>query len=345
LILFYAAGIPLSIPNYAEKAFGPPTDELSLIDKIYLSTMLILQTRDLTSPSNSPGLEIPFIIEIGESPVSVIKRLSDLGLITNSGALRNYLVYSGLDKNIQAGEFTLSGGMTPIEIVNILQDSSPLFAEITILAGWRVEEIADALQYTGVTINQDNFLEEVINNKAEGFLYPGVYTFPRDITATPFVKTFINSFNNAITQEIKNGFDNNNLSFQEAITLASIVEREAVIDEEMPIIASVFINRLKIGMKLDADPTVQYALGFNYDQGTWWTNPLSLSDLEVDSPYNTYLYPGLPPGPICNPGLNALRAVAFPAQTPYYYFRATCDNSGRHYFAETFEEHSSNACP
>ena len=111
----------------------------------------------------------------------------------------------------------------------------------------------------------------------------------------------------------------------------------------MPRIASVFLNRRAIGMKLDSDPTVQYALGFNND--TWWTNPLSLADLQVDSPYNTYLNPGLPPGPICNPGLAALKAVAFPEQTPYFYFRAACDHSGRHLFAETFEQHKSNACP
>jgi UPF0755 protein len=98
-------------------------------------------------------------------------------------------------------------------------------------------------------------------------------------------------------------------------------------------------------MKLDSDPTVQYALGYNPDKKTWWTNPLSLQDLQIDSPYNTYLYMGLPPGPIANPSLTALQAVAFPAQTPYYYFRSACDGSGKHTFAETFEEHLQNECP
>jgi len=97
-------------------------------------------------------------------------------------------------------------------------------------------------------------------------------------------------------------------------------------------------------MKLDTDPTVQYALGYNASQGTWWTNPLSSADLQFDSPYNTYLYAGLPPGPIANPSLSALRAVAFPAETPYYFFRARCDGSGLHVFAVTFEEHLQNGC-
>jgi UPF0755 protein len=113
----------------------------------------------------------------------------------------------------------------------------------------------------------------------------------------------------------------------------------------MPLIASVFLNRLNADIKLDADPTVQYAVGYNAAQATWWTNPLSFEDLQLDSPYNTYLYAGLPPGPICNPSIDALRSVAFPAQTPYYFFRAACDGSGRHLFAETFDEHVNNACP
>jgi len=110
-------------------------------------------------------------------------------------------------------------------------------------------------------------------------------------------------------------------------------------------IASVFYNRLRASMKLDSDPTVQYALGYNDEKGTWWTNPLSLDDLKANSPFNTYLYPGLPPGPIANPSLEALKAVVFPAESPYFYFRAACDNSGTHVFSVSFEEHVNNACP
>jgi UPF0755 protein len=151
-------------------------------------------------------------------------------------------------------------------------------------------------------------------------------------------------FSNTLSYEIKAGIEQQGLSLYEGVILASIVEREAILAEEMPIIASVFYNRLAIGMRLETDPTVQYAIGYNPGQGTWWTNPLSLSDLQIDSPYNTYLYPGLPPSPISNPSITALQAVAFPAQTPYYYFRAACDGSGRHNFSETYDQHLSNAC-
>jgi UPF0755 protein len=122
------------------------------------------------------------------------------------------------------------------------------------------------------------------------------------------------------------------------------VERESIDREEMPMIASVFLNRLEAGIKLEADSTVQYALGYNARHDSWWKSPLSSADLSIDSPYNTYRHPGLPPGPIANPGLDALRAVAFPARTPYYYFRAACDRSGKHVFAQTFDEHLANAC-
>jgi UPF0755 protein len=153
------------------------------------------------------------------------------------------------------------------------------------------------------------------------------------------------NFENQVNSELRGGFSTQGLDLCQAVVLASIVQREAMVEEEMPIIASVFFNRLNSGAVLASDPTVQYALGYNQSQGTWWTNPLSLEDLQVDSPYNTYIYAGLPPGPISNPGLAALKAVAFPAQTPYYYFRAACDGSGRHLFSETFDEHLANECP
>jgi len=159
------------------------------------------------------------------------------------------------------------------------------------------------------------------------------------------IAELVRNFAYHLSPDLRQGFQQQGLSIYQAVTLASIVQREAVQEEEAPIIASVYLNRLRIQMKLDADPTVQYALGFNPSLNTWWTNPLSMADLQIDSPYNTYIYVGLPPTPISNPGINALRAVAFPAQTAYYFFRARCDGSGFHEFAQTFEEHLQNACP
>jgi UPF0755 protein len=159
------------------------------------------------------------------------------------------------------------------------------------------------------------------------------------------VSYLANRFIGDLDSQLMDGFQVQGLTLFQAVTLASIIEREAVNPEEMPLIASVFLNRIRLGMKLESDPTVQYSLGYNATTNTWWKVPLSLADLEFDSPYNTYLYAGLPPGPISAPGVEALRAVAEPQDSPYLFFRAKCDGSGEHNFAETFEEHLLNACP
>jgi UPF0755 protein len=217
-----------------------------------------------------------------------------------------------------------------------------------------MEEIAASLPTSGLSATPEQFLEVADNPhyldsmpeavSTEGFFYPDAYILPRETNAEGLVEVLTRNFALHITTDLTEGFSRQGLTVYQAVTLASIVEREAIQDEEAPQIASVYLNRLNIGMKLDADPTVQYALGFNPVQGTWWTNPLSVEDLQVASPYNTYGNAGLPPGPISNPGLNALQAVAFPAETPYYYFRARCDGSGLHIYAETFDEHVANEC-
>ena len=345
LLLIFLAGVPLSIPDMAAEIYGPASQSLSTIDKVYLSTRLILEKDQLTQPANIYGSETAFQVAFGESPPSIIERLKTQGLIQYPDSFRRYLVYSGLDTQIQAGDYRLSPIMSPLEIARALQDPTPSDVDFAVLAGWRVEEIAASLPTSGLNITPDEFLQAAQNPIAEGYLFPGVYTLPRDTSPDLLVRTLLNAFHESVTTELEVGFEKQGLTTQDAVILASIIQRESIVEDEMPIIASVFLNRLADGVKLDADPTVQYALGYNSSQRTWWTNPLSSTDLGVDSLYNTYLYPGLPPGPICNPGINALKAVAFPAQTPYYFFRAACDESGRHLFAETFEEHVANECP
>jgi len=179
----------------------------------------------------------------------------------------------------------------------------------------------------------------------EGFFYPDSYLVPRAATVDQLLDLIARNFVLHITDDMRAGFTAQGLDLYQAATLASIVERESIQDEEQALIASVFLNRLNVGMTLGSDPTVQYALGYDSSAQTWWTNPLSLDDLKFDSPYNTYIYAGLPPGPISNPSLGSLQAVAFPETSPYYYFQATCDGSGYHTFAITFEEHLANGCP
>jgi UPF0755 protein len=179
---------------------------------------------------------------------------------------------------------------------------------------------------------------------AEGFLAPGKYVLPRSTSAEQLVFLLLQQSSVGLTPELRSGFSAHGLTVFQAVTLASIIQREAVEAEEQPSMASVFLNRLAAGMRLETDPTIQYALGFDPVTNSWWKSPLSVDDLAIQSPYNTYQNPGLPPGPISNPSLSALQAVAYPAQTPYYFFRARCDGSGLHDFSETFDQHLQSGC-
>lgn len=359
IIVFMLGALALAVPPRAEQLFGLPSPGLNALQRLSYSLILLVQQEDLVQPADPHGTEKQFKIQMGESTASVIGRLWEQGLISDPAAFRTYLLYSGLDTTLQAGTYKLSPSLSPVQLAQILQDSTPAEVSFRILPGWRLEEIAAALPTSGLNITPEAFLEfsrsipqdtsfsnELSpSNSLEGFLLPDIYIVEREISVGEFIHRILENFESNLNPRYRERFSQQNLSLLEAVTLASIVQREAVAEDEMPLIASVFFNRLAIEMKLDTDPTVQYALGYNARQNTWWTNPLSLEDLQVDSPYNTYLYPGLPPGPIANPSLAALRAVAFPAQTPYYYFRAGCDESGRHNFAETFDEHLRNACP
>ncbi len=348
----------LNLPDQVEATFGPPDPALDPARRILYSAMLLWQADDLTQPVDPEGAERAFQVEMGESTPSVIGRLWQEGLIRNPGAFRTYLSYAGLDTSLQAGNYQLSPAMAPLEMAQTLQDATPKEVTFYILSGWRAEEIAAALPTSGMNISQEAFLTAVHSRypgytfsaelpsppSVEGFLFAGEYVLGRDLTARQLVKAFVDRFDSQVSPDLRKGFARQKLTLFQAVTLASMVEREAVLDEEMPMIASVFINRLNVGMKLDSDPTVQYAIGFNKEQNTWWTNPLKLDDLKIDSPYNTYLNTKLPPGPIANPGLEALQAVAFPARTPYFFFRAACDGSGRHLFSKTYDEHIHNEC-
>lgn len=346
------------IPQKAAEEFGEPAAHLTLYQRFNYAFRLYLHKKSLTEPHNVNASPTAFHVEYGESLVSISNRLEQEGFIIDAEAFMIYLIYSGLDTGVQAGDFLFDSPMNTIDIAHGLQDATPGKVVFTILSGWRIEEVALSIKSSGLEFDPQDFiamayypndillpigLEKV--NSLEGFLFPAVYNFERDIPVDKMIQTFIQNFSENITPDLIEAYQRNGLSLLEAVILASIIEREAVLVEEQPMIASVFFNRLSVGMKLETDPTVQYSLGYNVSQDSWWTNPLSVEDLAIDSLYNTYLYSGLPPGPICNPGLSALKAVAYPAQTQYFYFRADCDGSGRHQFAYTFEEHLKNECP
>lgn len=346
----------MRLPRQAGEIYGPASPQLSAAQRYRLSAQLVWNRDELLVPPNANALEQDFSVALGESTDTLINRLSQQGLIQNTNLFRDYLIYTGLDTQLQAGEYRLSAALSAVEIAERLLDATPTDIQFAILPGWRIEEVAASLPTSGLSISPEDFITSAQTRPAgysfsaegksmEGFLLPFLYKIPRESTAIDLITIISTTFDVQVGSDIRRGFADQGLSLEEAIVIASIVEREAVLQEEQALIASVLLNRIAIGMKLETDPTVQYALGYNALQESWWTNPLSFADLEVNSPYNTYVFAGLPPGPISNPSLTAMEGVAFAAQSPFYFFRATCDNSGRHNFAVTFDEHQANACP
>ncbi len=358
LAFFILAGIYLVLihfPSRASLLYGPPAPSLSISERIEYAARLLLHGDVLTLSLYPDGVDLSFRIEQGESIASIAARLAQSSIIADAQAFYDYVVYTGLDLTIQAGDYTLNPALSIIDTAHELQDATPDDVRFVILPGWRMEEIAASLPTSGLDISPEIFvtasqappavLDIPFSSTMEGFLLPGSYILSRSTTVDQLLEIIARNFVWHMSDEMRAGFAAQNLDVYQAVTLASIVERESINDEELPLIASVFINRLNIGMTLGSDPTVQYALGYDSIHQTWWTNPLGLDDLKIDSPYNTYIYAGLPPAPIANPGLEALRAVAFPEVSPYYYFQAACDNPGYHTFAKTFEEHLANGCP
>lgn len=346
----------LGLPETLVK-LGPASPSLDLVERFSLMAYLLFHLGDLDSAVGETNEVYKIEVTQGDSAAEVVAQLEVVGLLEDGTLLRNYLQYRGLDTSIEAGGYELSGGMSVREIAEALQSAKVQERVFTVVEGWRREQIAQALAESNLGIQPNDFIQASSqlppaysslvdippSVSLEGLLFPDTYTFDPDADAEEMVTSMLENFNQRVVADLRAGFQSQGFSLYQALILASIVEREAVVPDEREIIASVFINRLSLDMKLEADPTVQYALGQQPD-GSWWKAPLSLEDLEINSPYNTYLYQGLPISPICNPGLDSLRAVAFPATTPYLYFRAMCDGSGRHSFAETFEEHELNAC-
>ncbi|HBG60179.1 MAG TPA: endolytic transglycosylase MltG [Anaerolineaceae bacterium] len=360
ILLVALIGTLIGAPERAAKSFGPADRSLNPILRAHYAITLLRAKDELLTSAQESNYPRKFSIEPDESVEALCRRLEDEAY-TSSGALFcTYLVYSGLDRKIQSGTFTLKPELSSIEIAQTITNPEARDIAFYIYPGWRLEEIAVSIDLCGFEFSGKEFLayayappEDVWTQlqlpaqaSLEGYLYPDEYSLEPHIDLESTVEVFLSNFRAHMqSPELLAGIAAQNLSFHEALTLASIIERETRADEEKAIIASVFYNRIAEGMRLQTDPTVQYAIGFDEKEQTWWKTQLTEADLQVDSPYNTYLYAGLPPGPIANPSLTSLEAVAYPAQTPYFYFRAKCDGSGTHAFSVTYEEHLNNACP
>jgi len=275
-----------------------------------------------------------FIVRKDEGVRQIANNLKQQGLIKDPIVFFLLVRQLGFDKKIQAGDFRLNPSMTATDVANNLTHGT-LDIWITIPEGQRADEIADTLKKS-IPSYKESWRDQLSIN--EGYLFPDTYLIPRDADINLILTLFKNNFDTKF-ESVKNQ-KSTNLTDRETVIVASLVEREARHASDRPLVASVITNRLGIGMKLDIDATIQYALGYQKDQKSWWKKGLTFDDLDITSKYNTYRNPGLPPSPISNPGLSAISAALTPANTNYLYY--ITDKNGANHYAETLEGQNAN---
>jgi UPF0755 protein len=288
------------------------------------------------------GFQTPVIVELprGTSTARMASILADAGVIEHPWLFLAARV-ARRGERLQAGEYQFTKAASPLEVYSRIARGDIYYMELLVPEGYNMFDIADAVAKLG-TISADEFLAEARNPSLirdldpqavslEGYLFPNTYRLHRHTTAHELCRMMTSEFRSR-WQSIPQA---ENASLHDTVTLASLVEREARLPQDQPLVASVFQNRLHIGMKLDCDPTTVYAALL---EGRY-RGVIHQSDLASDNPYNTYHHSGLPPGPIANPGLNAIRSVLTPQVTPYLYFVAKADGSGGHNFSASLEQH------
>ncbi len=323
-----------------------------------------LQPRvdEINTPVSTDSGLVPFVVEEGQPAVDVAARLQAAGLISDAGLFIQLLQYNGLETRLQAGGYQIRRNLTMRQVGAALARGRAVLPVAAIPPGWRMEQVAEHLAATemidgslflqqarlGTGVNHPLLVDRPPGQSFEGYLFPGTYSLADSPTPNDLIARMLANMADQLPPDTPALARQRGLTFYQVLTLASIVEREAALVEEKPIIASVYLNRLRPENNLpylQADPTVQYALGYQRATRQWWKTPVQLEEYQaVKSPYNTYLYPGLPPGPIASPGPDSIVAVLRPAETEYLFFvcRQPHCEGGNHVFARTYEEHLQN---
>jgi UPF0755 protein len=282
----------------------------------------------------------------GAGVQAIAGRLADAGVVPDALTFRIATRVAGADRRLQAGEYRFAEAASPEAVVARIARGDVFTRSVTFPEGLTIPEMASVFERAGLGAASDFAaaaktvsLVQRLDPGArslEGYLFPDTYPFTRRADAQSVAKSMVARFESAFDDHLRRDAERLGLSIREATTLASLVEKETAVPSERPMVAAVFHNRLKIGMPMQCDPTVIYALML---AGRWNGN-LRRDDLQLDSPYNTYRYPGLPPGPIASPGRASLEAAVRPADVPYLYFVSR--NDGSHVFASTLAEHNEN---
>ncbi|OGH19026.1 MAG: hypothetical protein A3F31_00940 [Candidatus Levybacteria bacterium RIFCSPHIGHO2_12_FULL_38_12] len=271
-----------------------------------------------------------FVIYKGQGVKTIANNLKRESFIKDPIVFFILVKKLGIEGKIQAGDFRLSPSQSATDIAQTLTHGT-LDVWITIPEGQRAGEIADILK-DNISTFEPSWKIEL--SQHEGYLFPDTYLIPKDASISFIISHLKNNFNNqyAKVQTSENQ--------KKIVTIASLIEREAKFKEDRPLVSSVIHNRQNLSMPLQIDATIQYMLGYQYNEHRWWKKNLTKEDLQIDSPYNTYIHPGLPPTPIANPGLSALQAAAQPINTDYLYYIS--DKQEHNHYAKTLEDHNAN---
>jgi len=313
---------------------------LTIVVCIMVGSFLYGLSQPVSVNTNSTIL---VVVKPGMSTQEIGELLYEQGLVKSALVFRIFAKMEGLANSLQAGEYGFSKAMTVREIVLKLAKGETAYSQFTIPEGYTIDQIAKLLEsrklataarFRAAAVNFAPYAYMVsppeVTFKAEGYVFPDTYRVAAGISEEQLLKMMVGQFNEQFTPAMRQKAADLGMTVREAVILASLVEREAQVPQDRPIIAGVFLARLKLGMPLQSCATIQYILGYSKPE-------LTVQDTEIPSPYNTYLNAGLPPGPIANPGLESIKAVLDPALTDYLYFVA--GKNGAHRFSRTYEEH------
>lgn len=290
------------------------------------------------------GENILITVEPGMTNADIATLLQNKKMINSPVFFRLQSKFARMERSLQAGEYEIVSGMSNWEIIDLFSKGQVRHKTLTIPEGFTIEQIAKKIEDSGLGSAEEfkkaakdyapySYMETSNNNvifKAEGFVYPSTYYLSPGSSEKEILAIMVKEFDTQLTEDIRQKAKDKNMSVRDLVNLASLVEKEAVFPEERPVIAGVFLKRLQIQMPLQSDTTIQYILGVQKKE-------ISIADTKIDSPYNTYLYAELPPGPIASPSISTINAVLDPKPTNYLYFVA--DLEGHHHFTETYQDH------
>ncbi len=282
-------------------------------------------------------MEMKLVIEPGMNFKQITQKLADLGVVNESLPWHVFGRMSGASNSIKAGEYTIRGNLSPVQLLNKLIKGDTIQFSLTVVEGWTFDQLWDAVlnheKIKQTATSKQELLEELdITQHPEGWFYPDTYFFPANTTNVDFFKRAHEHMKNVLDEEWSARTENTPLQTpEEVLTLASIIEKETSVEEERSMVAAVFVTRLKRDMRLQTDPTVIYGLGDAYDGN------IRRKDLREDTPYNTYVHKGLPPTPIALPSRASINAALHPADSEVIFFVSKGD--GTHHFSKTYEEH------